>query len=89
LLGLIALSMDAQHDDYADHCEIGNADVNDDPNSQATLEDLCRAHLVRPTLLLPSHILYPFFFFTLQLSNLLVWPFYLQSSPFLFFLEFW
>lgn len=34
-----------QHDDYADHCEIGSADVNDDPNSQATLEDLCRAHL--------------------------------------------
>ncbi|KAJ8438214.1 hypothetical protein Cgig2_011576 [Carnegiea gigantea] len=37
-----------QNDDYADHCEIGSADVNDDPNSQATLEDLCRAHLSSP-----------------------------------------
>ncbi|XP_021770813.1 condensin-2 complex subunit H2-like [Chenopodium quinoa] len=34
-----------KHDDFADHYDAANADVNEDPTSQPSLEDLCRAHL--------------------------------------------
>uniref|UniRef100_A0A803LLW2 Condensin-2 complex subunit H2 n=1 Tax=Chenopodium quinoa TaxID=63459 RepID=A0A803LLW2_CHEQI len=34
-----------KHDDFADHYDAANADVNEDLTSQPSLEDLCRAHL--------------------------------------------
>ena len=36
-----------QHDAFADHYGADNADLKEDPSSQLSLEDLCRAHLVQ------------------------------------------
>lgn len=34
-----------KHDEFGDHYDAGNADLKEDPSSQPSLEDLCRAHL--------------------------------------------
>lgn len=36
-----------QHDDFADHYDAANANLKEDASSEPSLEDLCRAHLVR------------------------------------------
>lgn len=40
-----------QHDDVAAHCDTNEAFGHEDPNTQASLEDLCRSHLVSIELL--------------------------------------